>query len=111
MTDSRTYKFGESQLTLTFGDITTSEAQVLVSSDDCYLTMSGGVSAAIRRAGGTAIALDVFCFYTAIRMAAHGDNGGSTSTSFLKETWGELNRRKKYNQTAFSIFAFYTRGG
>ena len=47
MTDSRTYKFGESQLTLTFGDITTSEAQVLVSSDDCYLTMSGGVSAAL----------------------------------------------------------------
>jgi hypothetical protein len=24
----------------------------------------------------------VFCFFTTIRMAAHGDNGGSTSTSF-----------------------------
>ena len=58
MADSRLYQFGDSQLTLTFGDITMSEAQVLVSSDDCYLTMSGGVSAAIRRAGGNAIALD-----------------------------------------------------
>jgi O-acetyl-ADP-ribose deacetylase (regulator of RNase III) len=58
MADSRVYKFGDSQLTLAFGDITTSEAQVLVSSDDSYLTMSGGVSAAIRRAGGNAIALD-----------------------------------------------------
>ena len=58
MADSRVYKFGDSQLTLAFGDITMSEAQVLVSSDDCYLTMSGGVSAAIRRAGGNAIALD-----------------------------------------------------
>ena len=58
MADSRVYKFGDSQLTLAFGDITMSEAQVLVSSDDCYLTMSGGVSAAIRRVGGNAIALD-----------------------------------------------------
>ena len=44
MADSRVYKFGDSQLTLAFGDITTSEAKVLVSSDDSYLTMSGGVS-------------------------------------------------------------------
>lgn len=58
MTKRRTYRFGESQLTLEFGDITTSNAQVLVSSDDYYLTMSGGVSAAIRMAGGNAIVLD-----------------------------------------------------
>jgi O-acetyl-ADP-ribose deacetylase (regulator of RNase III) len=56
--NKRTYQFGESKLTLEFGDITGSEAQVLVSSDDGYLTMSGGVSAAIRKAGGNAIALD-----------------------------------------------------
>ena len=54
----RLYRFRDSSLTLEFADITTSEAQVLVSSDDSYLTMSGGVSAAIRRAGGNAIALD-----------------------------------------------------
>ena len=54
----RRYRFNDSTLTLEFADITTSEAQVLVSSDDSYLTMGGGVSAAIRRAGGIAIALD-----------------------------------------------------
>ena len=37
MADSRLYQFDKSKLTLTFGDITMSEAQVLVSSDDCYL--------------------------------------------------------------------------
>ncbi|UCD81975.1 MAG: macro domain-containing protein [Desulfobacterales bacterium] len=55
----RPYSFKDSTLFLEFADITTSEAQVLVSSDDSYLTMGGGVSAAIRRAGGNAIALDV----------------------------------------------------
>jgi O-acetyl-ADP-ribose deacetylase (regulator of RNase III) len=54
----RLYRFKDSTLALEFVDITTSEAQVLVSSDDSYLTMGGGVSAAIRRSGGNAIALD-----------------------------------------------------
>lgn len=45
-------------LVLQFGDITTSIAQVLVSSDDYYLTMGGGVSLALHRAGGNSIALD-----------------------------------------------------
>jgi O-acetyl-ADP-ribose deacetylase (regulator of RNase III) len=54
----RVYRFGESQLALEFGDITTSLSQVLVSSDDHYLTMRGGVSVAILQAGGRAIALD-----------------------------------------------------
>jgi O-acetyl-ADP-ribose deacetylase (regulator of RNase III) len=53
-----TYQFGKSQLTLEFGDIVSSDAQVIVSSDDCYLSMSGGVSLSIRRAGGDDIALD-----------------------------------------------------
>ena len=52
---SRTYQFGHSRLTVQFGDISTSQAEVLVSSDDRYLTMGGGVSAAIRGAGGNAI--------------------------------------------------------
>jgi O-acetyl-ADP-ribose deacetylase (regulator of RNase III) len=55
---TRLYRFRDSTLSLIFGDITGSDAQVLVSSDDCFLTMGGGVSAAIRRAGGNTIALD-----------------------------------------------------
>jgi O-acetyl-ADP-ribose deacetylase (regulator of RNase III) len=58
MANKRTYQFGCSRLTIEFGDITTSTAQVLVSSDDYYLSMGGGVSASILRAGGQAIALD-----------------------------------------------------
>jgi O-acetyl-ADP-ribose deacetylase (regulator of RNase III) len=58
MTQKITYRFGKSELNVEFGNIVTSEAQVIVSSDDCYLSMGGGVSAAIRRAGGEGIALD-----------------------------------------------------
>ena len=58
MNESRVYQFGPSRLTLQFGDITQSKAQVIVSSDDYYLSMAGGVSAAILKAGGNAIALD-----------------------------------------------------
>ena len=59
MTKQRTYQVGASTLSLQFGDITTSNADVLVSSDDSYLTMGGGVSAAIRRAAGQGILLEV----------------------------------------------------
>jgi O-acetyl-ADP-ribose deacetylase (regulator of RNase III) len=58
MPPRRTYEFGRSRLNLEFGDLTSSHAEVLVSSDDSRLTMTGGVSAAIRAAGGEAIALD-----------------------------------------------------
>lgn len=58
MGNKRTYRFGKSRLTLEFGDITTSKAQVLVSSDDYYLSMGGGVSASLLSAGGNTIALD-----------------------------------------------------
>jgi O-acetyl-ADP-ribose deacetylase (regulator of RNase III) len=55
---SRTYEVGRSKITLLFGDITTSQAEVLVSSDDYLLSMGGGVSAAIRRVGGPRVAAD-----------------------------------------------------
>lgn len=58
MTRARTYQFGRSQLSIRFGDIVAAEAQVIVSSDDYYITMGGGVSAAILNAGGSAIPLD-----------------------------------------------------
>ena len=54
----RTYKYGKSLITIKFGDIASSKDQVIVSSDDYYLTMGGGVSAAILRAGGNEIAID-----------------------------------------------------
>jgi O-acetyl-ADP-ribose deacetylase (regulator of RNase III) len=56
--NSRTYEVGRSKITLVFGDITTSKADAVVSSDDYLLSMGGGVSAAIRRAGGARIAAD-----------------------------------------------------
>ena len=52
------YKFGNSKLILRFGDITKSNSQVIVSSDDYYLSMGGGVSSSILKAGGNEIALD-----------------------------------------------------
>lgn len=54
----RTYRIGHSMLTLEFGDLTTSSADALVSSDDSFLTMGGGVSAAILRAAGESIMRD-----------------------------------------------------
>ena len=56
--EKRTYQIGRSTLTLEFGDLTTSGADVLVSSDDSYVTMGGGVSAAILRQGGPSILFD-----------------------------------------------------
>ena len=57
--EKRSYKFGLSSLHLIFGDITTSDARGLVSSDDYQLTMGGGVSAALYRAAGEALLIDV----------------------------------------------------
>jgi O-acetyl-ADP-ribose deacetylase (regulator of RNase III)/transcriptional regulator of met regulon len=56
--NSRTYEIGPSKITLLFGDISTSKAESLVSSDDYLLSMSGGVSAAIRHVAGPRVAAD-----------------------------------------------------
>ena len=45
----RVYKINNSTLRVIFGDITKSTTDVIVSSDDAYLTMGGGVSRAIRQ--------------------------------------------------------------
>ena len=55
---SHTYLVGKSRVTLIFGDITTSRAEIIVSSDDYLLHMGGGVSASVLRAGGGAVAAD-----------------------------------------------------
>lgn len=57
--EKRSYRFGSSYLHLVFGDITTSDAEVLVSSDDYNLSMGGGVSAALHQAAGETLLIDV----------------------------------------------------
>jgi len=54
----REYRFGDSKLIIRFGDITRSDAEVLVSSDDYLLSAGGGVSLALTRAGGHAVSVD-----------------------------------------------------
>jgi O-acetyl-ADP-ribose deacetylase (regulator of RNase III) len=46
------FGIGASTITMHFGSITQSGAEVLVSSDDAALSMGGGVSEALRRAAG-----------------------------------------------------------
>jgi O-acetyl-ADP-ribose deacetylase (regulator of RNase III) len=58
MVSARSYTFEKSRINIVFGDITSSTAQVIVSSDDYYITMGGGVSGAILRAGGQEIMID-----------------------------------------------------
>ena len=53
--ESRQYKFNQSTITVKFGNILDSQAEVIASSDDCYVTMGGGVSRAIFRAGGESV--------------------------------------------------------
>jgi O-acetyl-ADP-ribose deacetylase (regulator of RNase III) len=52
------YSIGETIFTITYADITSVSADVIVSSDDNYLSMGGGVSAAIRRAAGHTLMVD-----------------------------------------------------
>ena len=47
----RQYKFNNSTLTIVFGDLLQSKADVIVSSDDTYVSMGGGISGCILRAG------------------------------------------------------------
>lgn len=49
------YTINHTTVRLTSGDITQIEADILVSSDDSFLSMSSGVSAAIHRRGGETI--------------------------------------------------------
>lgn len=56
--ESRQYTFNNSTLTVKFGNILDTKAEIIVSSDDCYITMGGGVSRAILMAGGDIISKD-----------------------------------------------------
>lgn len=50
--NERKYHYNNSTITIVFGDILTSKAEVIVSSDDTGISMAGGISGAILRAGG-----------------------------------------------------------
>lgn len=52
---SRQYTFNNSTITIKFGNIIESHSEVIANSDDCYITMGGGVSRAILNAGGETI--------------------------------------------------------
>lgn len=54
----RKYHFNNSTLTIIFGNIVDSKAEVLVSSDDTDITMGGGVSNSILMHGGPSIQAD-----------------------------------------------------
>lgn len=56
--ESRKYQFNNSTLTIVFGDILTSKTEVIVSSDDTGISMGGGISGCIRKAGGDGIRED-----------------------------------------------------
>lgn len=53
--NTRKYHYNNSTITIVFGDILDSKAEVIVSSDDTGISMVGGVSRAIREAGGEVI--------------------------------------------------------
>jgi O-acetyl-ADP-ribose deacetylase (regulator of RNase III) len=55
---TRKYVIGNSSITIIFGDITKSTAEVIVSSDDYMLSMGGGVSRSIRNACGSQVWID-----------------------------------------------------
>ena len=59
MQTQRLYPVGASTLSLQFNDITTSTADVVVSSDNSNLSAGGGVSLAIRLAAGEQIRVDI----------------------------------------------------
>jgi len=60
MEQQKEYRINNSTIKIIFGNILDSHSEVIVSSDDCYITMGGGVSMAIRQKEGTdAIRFDV----------------------------------------------------
>lgn len=56
--NTRKYHYNNSTITIVFGDILDSKAEVIVSSDDTGISMVGGISGAILRKGGELIRED-----------------------------------------------------
>lgn len=58
MIQDTNYSIGDATFSITYGDITSVSADALVSSDDNYLSMGGGVSMAIAHAAGSMLTVD-----------------------------------------------------
>ena len=58
MIQDTSYSIGDATFAITYADITSVSADALVSSDDNYLSMGGGVSAAIARGAGPTLIAD-----------------------------------------------------
>lgn len=58
MKQSKDYHINNSTVRIIFGNILDSQADVIVSSDDCNITMGGGVSMAIQNKEGTNVIRD-----------------------------------------------------
>ena len=56
--NTRKYYYNNSTMTIVFGNILDSKAEVIVSSDDTGISMAGGISGAILKAGGEIIRED-----------------------------------------------------
>lgn len=56
--EPRKYQFNNSSLTVVFGDILTSKAEVIVCPDDTNISMSNDISAGILKAGGESVRCD-----------------------------------------------------
>lgn len=79
----RIYRFKNSQLKVIFGDITDSNAEVIVSSDDAMLSMGGGVSRAISRCAGEALWTDKIKFIPAKLGDVVVTSAGDLSSKYL----------------------------
>ncbi len=79
----KTYLFGKSKLTIRFGDITASDAEVLVSSDDYFITMGGGVSRALRQHGGDIIQQDAAKHVPAAKGEVVVTSAGDLSAKYI----------------------------
>ena len=101
-TEDRAYKFNNSTVTIKFGNIISSKTEVVVSSDDTLLTMSGGVSHSIKRAAGNQIINDAHKMLPAkigdvvITSAGNLDSKYifhclTIDDKYLTDTWAGLN--------------------
>ncbi len=70
---SQQYAIGKSSITVVWDSIVHSKAEVIVSSDDCQLSMGGGVSRAIREAAGKDLAWDARKMVSGRRPPRPGD--------------------------------------
>ena len=104
--ERRQYNCNTSNVTVIFGDITESKMDVIASSDDTQITMSGGVSSSICQKGGKQILFDARKQLPATIGDVIVSSAGELSQKYifhcltidekyLQETWAGLNIPEK----------------